>query len=93
MDMLALPSQMTLNEASAALKVLLPAISAEPGPQVQLDASTLTHIDTATLAVLLACRRRAGALQRSFSVQHAPARLVQLAKLYGVQDLLELQSA
>lgn len=91
--MLALPSQMTLDEASAALKLLLPAIAAESGAAIKLDASTLTHIDTATLAVLLACSRRATALNRSFAVQHAPARLVQLATLYGVQDLLALQSA
>ena len=68
----------------------LEAAIAEASGSVAVDASALTHIDSATLAVLLQCRRSAQARQLGFSVQKAPQRLVDLAKLYGVEELLSL---
>ncbi|MBP7915041.1 MAG: STAS domain-containing protein [Vitreoscilla sp.] len=88
-DTLALPAQLTLPEARAALETLEAAI-AEASGAVAVDASALTHIDSATLAVLLQCRRSAQARKLGFSVQNAPQRLVDLAKLYGVEELLSL---
>jgi len=90
--MIALPAHLTLREARAALASLTPEITASTEPVIEVDAAALTHIDSATLAVLLACLRKAEAQQRRLVVLHAPARLVELATLYGVQDLLGLQT-
>ena len=88
--MLALPAQLTLHTAQAVLDSLSPAIAAETAEVITIDAQALTQIDSSTLAVLLECRRLAQARQRGFAVHQAPARLVQLAKLYGVQELLAM---
>ena len=55
---------------------------------VLLDASGLERFDSSALAVLLACRREALALGRTLQVQGLSERLRELAKLYGVLDLL-----
>ena len=52
------------------------------------DASALDRFDSSALAVLLECRREALALGKSFAVTQLPARLRELATLYGVADLL-----
>jgi phospholipid transport system transporter-binding protein len=90
--MLTLPAQLTLRDARVTLAELAPAIAAAPAGVIALDASALTHIDSSALAVLLACRRAAESRKSRFEVHHAPARLVELARLYGVQDLLALQA-
>ena len=89
--MLALPAQLTLRDARSTLASLTSAIAQAPGGTVTMDASALTHIDSSALAVLLECRRQAEQRQCAFEVQHAPARLIELARLYGVQDLLGLR--
>lgn len=91
--MLTLPAQITLSEASRVLAELLPRIAAAEGPTVTLDAGALRQIDSATLAVLLACRRSVEAAGRGWVVQGAPAHLTELARLYGVDGLLGLQSS
>ena len=91
--MLSLPAQLTLRDARVTLAALSPAIAAAPAGTIVVDASALTHIDSSALAVLLQCRRQAEARQCGFAVHHAPARLVELARLYGVQELLGLQAA
>jgi phospholipid transport system transporter-binding protein len=90
MRMLALPAQLTLRDAKATLAALTPAIAAAPAGTIVLDASALTHIDSSALAVLLECRRMAEQRQCKFEVQNAPPRLAELARLYGVQELLAL---
>jgi phospholipid transport system transporter-binding protein len=91
--MLKLPAQLTLRDATAALAVLESEIATHAEPVVEIDAGGVTQIDSSALAVLLACRRSAEARQRGFAVFNAPERLSQLARLYGVQDLLGLQQA
>jgi phospholipid transport system transporter-binding protein len=91
--MLALPALLTLSEAQSALAALTSAIKASPEQTIVIDAGALAHIDTSTLAVLLACKRGAEARQRGFLVEHAPPQLVELAKLYGVDALLTLGAA
>ncbi|MBC7717816.1 MAG: STAS domain-containing protein, partial [Pseudorhodobacter sp.] len=44
--------------------------------------------DSSALAVLLECQRLAQASGRSFAVRGAPAKLAQLAQLYGMDELL-----
>ena len=55
---------------------------------VVVDASALTVFDSSTLAILLQCRRQALAAGKTFAVLGAPARLRQLAKVYGVDGLI-----
>jgi phospholipid transport system transporter-binding protein len=90
--MLALPAQLTLRDARVTLATLAPAIAAAPPGTIALDASALTQIDSSALAVLLECRRLAEARQCRFEVLHAPARLLELARLYGLQEMLALQA-
>ena len=93
MSTIALPAQLTLREAGGAMRALQPAIAQAEETIITLDAAALAQIDSAVLAVLLACRRQAVARQRGFEVVHAPPRLVELAQLYGVQDLLGLSGS
>lgn len=53
-----------------------------------VDASALEEFDSSALAVLLDCRRQALAVGQSFTVTGAPPRLLQLAGLYGVAELM-----
>ncbi len=59
----------------------------------RIDASALQHFDSATIALLMQARRLAQQAGRSFEVTGAPAKLAQLARLYGVEELLALQAA
>ncbi|MCA6218727.1 STAS domain-containing protein [Ideonella sp. B7] len=90
--MLTLPAQITLHEARQVRADLLQRIAAAPGTTLTVDAQALQQVDSATLAVLLACRRQAEARNLAWSVQGAPVHLTQLARLYGVDGLLGLQS-
>lgn len=87
---LALPAALTLRDARSALASLGPAIAGASEPVISIDAAALAHIDSASLAVLLQCRRLAEERQRGFEVCNAPAKLVDLAQLYGVAELLNL---
>lgn len=86
--MLVLPKELTQAQASACLRKLLPDLRAESGSQVVVDASALSRFDSAALAVLLECRRQSLALGKRFSVLGMPARLGDLATLYGIVELL-----
>jgi phospholipid transport system transporter-binding protein len=88
MTTLALPQRLTMAEARATLAALQPQLAAADAPVV--DASALQVLDTAAVAVLLDCRRQALARGRSLVVAGAPPKLRQLARLYGVDDLLGL---
>ena len=87
-DPIALPARLTLAEVSAELARLLPLLQAADEPV--LDASALRELDTATLALLLACQRQAQAAGRALRVTGAPEKLGQLARLYQVETLLGL---
>lgn len=89
--MLVLPAELTQHEASACLAQLLGQIGAET--TVVADAGALTRFDSAALAVLLACRRASVDAGKTFAVRQAPAKLQQLAQLYGIADLLDVSSA
>jgi phospholipid transport system transporter-binding protein len=85
---LTLPAALTLRDARTALASLGPAIEASGDSSIVIDAGALVQIDSASLAVLLQCRRLAEGRQLGFAVRNAPAKLVDLAKLYGVAELL-----
>ena len=86
--MLTLPAALTLRDARMAMATLGPAIAQADDATITVDAAALSQIDSASLAVLLQCRRLAEARQRGFEVHNAPQKLVDLAKLYGVAELL-----
>lgn len=89
MTTIALPARITMNDARATLALLQPLLQAADAPVV--DASALADLDTAAIALLLDCRRQAQARGRQLQVVDAPAKLGQLARLYGVEELLGIQ--
>ncbi len=86
--MLVLPKELTHSQATACLRMLVQGLRAQEGPQVVVDASGLSRFDSAALAVLLEFRRESLALGKHFLVRSLPARLADLATLYGIMELL-----
>lgn len=81
-----LPATLTLAQASATLRQLSPALAG--GATVELDASALQDFDSSALALLMQLRRQAQAAGGDLLVRAAPAPLVELARLYGVDAAL-----
>ena len=88
--MLSLPASVTLPEANEALRALKQACGADTQSLV-VDAAALQQFDSSALAVLMECKRAAGT--RTFAVLNAPPKLLELAKLYGVDEVLGLKAA
>ena len=87
--MLILPATLSAREARDTLRMLKQALEKEGGDgAVVVDASPLQRFDSSALAVLLELDRMAQAWGRGFAVRSAPAKLVALAGLYGVDALL-----
>jgi len=82
-----LPESLTQATATLCLNELGNALSAQPAAVV-VDASALNRFDSSALAVLLALRRQAAQLGKSFTVEGLPQRLGDLARLYGIAALL-----
>ena len=91
--MLLLPAAVTAREANDTRRLLTQALKGEGGAAVVVDASNLTHFDSAALAVLLECHRAADAWGKPFELRNPPPKLVALARLYGVDALLSLNAA
>ena len=96
-EALTMPAVLTMSQARVTLTRLegeLPAAKAAAAASISapvvVDASALQTLDSAALAVLLQCRRRALQAGRAFQVTGAAPKLRQLAQLYGVDGLLEL---
>ncbi len=90
--MLVLPATVTTREARDTQRMLSQAlqheIKTQNEPVLTVDASALQHFDSAALAVLLECQRLAIAWGKGFAVRNAPAKLAELARLYGVDGFL-----
>jgi phospholipid transport system transporter-binding protein len=84
---LTLPAVLTHAASAAFARGLPQAVRSQPA-EVVADASALQQFDSSALAVLLECRRQAMAAGKAFAVLGAPARLRELASLYGVQSLI-----
>jgi phospholipid transport system transporter-binding protein len=78
-----LPARATIAEASALL--------AQLDGADEVDAGALQDFDTSTVALLLEARRRAAARGAAFVVRAAPPKLRELARLYGVDELLSFE--
>jgi phospholipid transport system transporter-binding protein len=85
---ISLPERLTMADARATLARLQPLLAAADEPVI--DASALQDLDSAAVAVLLACQRQAHGGGKTLRVSGAPAKLGQLARLYGVEALLGL---
>jgi phospholipid transport system transporter-binding protein len=86
--MLVLPEVLTLGEANTTLRMLEQALRSDDAATLTVDASALRSFDSAAVAVLLECRRLARAWSKGFEVRGAPAKLTDLVRLYGVDELL-----
>lgn len=84
-----LPENATLADAPALLVQLNQALDGGSGP-LEIDAGALQNFDTSAIALLMQARRLAHTAGRSFSVLQAPPKLAELARLYGVEELLSL---
>ena len=87
-----LPAVAGLEQAPALLLEIDAAVAAAEGA-LQLDASALSEFDTSAIALLLHAQRAARARGLALQVQGAPAKLRQMAQLYGVAELLPLEPA
>jgi len=89
--MLHLPETLTQTTARRCAQELSQALQAEP-QAIVVDASRLRAFDSTALAVLLALRREAARLGKSFALAGLPQRLGDLARLYGIAELLPEQA-
>jgi phospholipid transport system transporter-binding protein len=87
-----LPETATLEQAATLAASLPAALAAESGP-LRIDASALKSFDSSTIALLMQAHRLAHAAGRGYEVVGAPAKLSELARLYGVEDLVSLAPA
>jgi phospholipid transport system transporter-binding protein len=86
--MLVLPERLTHADAPACARMLAQALRSDAAAQAVADAGALREFDSSALAVLLECRREALSLGKTFAVARIPARLRELASVYGVSELL-----
>ena len=85
---LSLPSELTLAQASACLRSLSASLRGGDYAALVLDGSALVAFDSSALAVLLACQREALSLGKRLRITGLPRRLSDLARLYGILDVL-----
>lgn len=85
--MLMLPQEITHGSARSCVHMLVHALK-HCEAVVVADASALVKFDSSALAVLLECRRESQVAGKTFSVRALPARLRDLAAMYGVAQLL-----
>jgi len=96
---LVLPAQLTHESVADTLRLFEQTIQmaadaeskADPVPKVTplaIDGAALVQFDSSAVALLLACRRMAQKQDRHLVFQAMPKKLLDLAKLYGVADLL-----
>lgn len=92
--MLLLPERLTHREAAATLAQLLAALGSQPvGEPWVVDATPMQQYDSSALVVLLGLLRHAASVGRTCRLHAVPARLQQLAQVYGVLELLDLDEA
>ena len=86
--LLTLPPDLRHSNASDCLVKLRAQIRNSHDLEVEIQAGHLTDFDSSALAVLLACRREAESLSKTLKFKQFPAKLRELALLYGVSELL-----
>ena len=97
--MLLLPAVITHAEVPHVLRLFrqtLDQAAAQGGTEAAMltvDGAALQQFDSSALAVLLALRRQALTLRKTFAIQGLPERLGALAGLYGIGELLTAPTA
>lgn len=81
---------MTVDHAQAALEEGLRAIAAG---QTQFDLSSLGAVDSSAVAVLLNWQRAAGVASINVRFFGLPPNLISLVAVYGVENLLKIDTA
>ncbi len=89
--MLRLPDTLVHTTAAATLAELLLAVRAEPSANIGVDATALVRFDSTALAVLLELRRAVLKASKTLVLHGIPSRLSDLARLYGIDELLPAQ--
>ncbi len=89
--MLRLPDTLLHTTAAATLAEMLLALRTESSSRVAVDASALVRFDSTALAVLLELRRAVLQAGKTLVLQGIPTRLNDLARLYGIDELLPAQ--
>lgn len=91
MTELVLPARLTLTDATAAAREL--GARAKQGASASVgmvfDGSQLQAFDSAAFAVMLDVMRTAGTAGRKVTVRGAPPSMAALARLYGIDELVE----
>lgn len=90
--MLVLPTQLTHAQAGACLAVLSEGMRGQSALSVELDGAALEHFDSSALAVVLGLQRAALQAGKTLVVRRLPPRLQDLARLYGLGELLGLRA-
>jgi phospholipid transport system transporter-binding protein len=90
---LLLPEALTLVEARDTLRLLKVSLEREAEPLLVVDGAQLRRFDSSALAVLLECRRLAEAWGKRFELHSLPEKLVELARLYGMDGVLGVAPA
>lgn len=86
--MLVLPPELTHKQAAACLRMLVQGLPSQTGAAVLVDAASLKRFDSSALSVLLEFRRASLQRGKGFEIRNLSSRLVDLARLYGVAELL-----
>jgi phospholipid transport system transporter-binding protein len=76
------------REWEAKLRAEATCVSAQAGQQVGINASELTAFDSSALSLLLSCARLCAQHGLRLEIRDAPAALRDLARLYGLEELL-----
>jgi phospholipid transport system transporter-binding protein len=94
-SLLRLPPSVRLANASAlwrdwqrSLQAEAAGLTAQAARELHVNAAELTDFDTSVLSLLLSGARLCSEHGLQLRVQNAPAKLVELAGLYGIQELL-----
>jgi phospholipid transport system transporter-binding protein len=89
MSLLKLPATLLHKQADACLAQWVAQLPHALPPAVTLDASDLVEFDSSALAVLLGLRRVLTHKGSALRIEGMAPRLRELARLYGVVDLLQ----
>ncbi|MCP5280514.1 MAG: STAS domain-containing protein [Rhodoferax sp.] len=89
--MLVLPADLTRNQATACLQMLVQGLKSLADAVVVVDASALQRFDSSALAVLLELRRESQAQGKSLRIRALPERLRDLGNVYGIAELLSAE--
>lgn len=89
---LALPATLTHAHATAQLAQWAPQLAVSGAEPITLDCTALQHFDSTALALVLEIGRQARARGARLQLRGVPQRLLDLATVYGLESLWDLDS-